>query len=117
LAATLADDRSEGVVIATGAALHIALADFALRAAGRWSATGKAIPRALAAMNPGLAAQFTTAFAALFATSNVAPVQSLVDAVLAPARWPASCRIPPSRPGHLACLKAADQDVVVASLG
>lgn len=84
LAATLADYRSETVVIATGAALHFALADFALRATGRWSATGKAIPRALAAMNPGLAAQFTTAFAALFATSNVAPVQSLVDAVLAP---------------------------------
>jgi hypothetical protein len=84
LAATLADDRSEGVVIAAGAALHIALADFALRAAGRWSATGKAIPHALATMDPGLAAQFTTAFSALFATSNVAPVQSLVDTVLAP---------------------------------
>jgi len=84
MAASLVDDRGEGVVIAAGAALYGALADFALRAAGHWSATGKAIPRALAAMDPVLAAQFTTAFAALFATSNVASVQSLVDAVLAP---------------------------------
>jgi hypothetical protein len=67
-----------------GAALHIALADFTLRATGRWSVRGKAIPRALAAMDPSLAAQFTTAFTALFATRSVAPVQSLVDAVLAP---------------------------------
>ena len=65
MAATLADERGEGVPIAAGAALHIALADFTLRAAGRWSARGKAIPRALAAMDPSLAAQFTTAFTAL----------------------------------------------------
>jgi hypothetical protein len=84
MAATLADDRGEGVPIAAGAALHIALAEFTLRAAGRWSARGKAIPRALAAMDPSLAAPFTTAFTALFATRSVAPVQSLVDAVLAP---------------------------------
>ena len=79
----MADGRAEDVMIAAGAA-YGALADFALRAAGRWSATSKAIPLALAAMDPGLAAQFTTAFAALFATRNVAPVQSLADAVLAP---------------------------------
>jgi hypothetical protein len=84
LAATLADDRGEGVTIAVGAALYAALSDFALRAAGRWSATGKAIPRALAAMDPDLPARFTTAFTALFATRNAAALQSLVDAVLAP---------------------------------
>lgn len=84
MAATLADHHSEGVVIATGAALYTALADFALRAAGHWSATGKAIPGALAAMDPGLAPKFVTAFGALFVASNVAPLQSLVDAVLAP---------------------------------
>jgi|SRR5271163_2544908 len=52
-AATLAEDRGAGIVIAAGAGLYIALADFALRAAGRWSATGKAIPNALVAMDPG----------------------------------------------------------------
>ena len=45
MAATLADERGEGVPIAAGAALHIALAEFTLRAAGRWSARGKAIPQ------------------------------------------------------------------------
>jgi hypothetical protein len=84
MTATLAGERSENVRIATGAALYIALADFAFRAAGRWSATGKAIPRALEAMDPALAAQYTSAFARLFVASDVAPVQSLVDAVLAP---------------------------------
>ncbi len=83
MAATLTDDPGEGVVIAAGAALYIALGDFALRARGRWSATGKAIPRALAAMDPSLAAQFTTAFVGQFASNNGAPVQSLVNAVLA----------------------------------
>jgi hypothetical protein len=84
MAATLADDRGKGVAITVGAALCTALADFALRAAGRWSATSKAIPRALAEMDPNLAEQFTTAFAALFTTSNAFPVQSLVETVLAP---------------------------------
>jgi hypothetical protein len=84
MAATLADHHSEGVVIATGAALYTALADFALRAAGHWSATGKAIPGALAAMDPSLAEEFVAAFGALFTARNVAPLQSLVDAVLAP---------------------------------
>jgi hypothetical protein len=81
---TLTPDRDRAVVIAVGATLHSKLADFALRAAGRWSATGKAIPRALAKMDAVLAAQYTTAFSTLFETGEVAPVQSLVDALLAP---------------------------------
>jgi hypothetical protein len=84
LAETLTDWRSDAIMISVGAALHLALADFSLRAAGRWSARGKAIPRALAAMDPILTAKFATAFTALFATRDTAPVQSLVDAVLAP---------------------------------
>jgi hypothetical protein len=84
LAAALGHHRGKGSVIAIGAALHIALADFALRAAGRWSARGKAIPDALEAMNPVLATQFTAAFAALFATEDAALVLALVDSILAP---------------------------------
>jgi hypothetical protein len=84
LAATLGDNRAKGIMIAVGAALHIALADFALRAAGRWSARGKAIPDALAAMNPALAVHFTTAFAALFVAKDAAPVLTLADSILAP---------------------------------
>lgn len=84
LAATLTDERGDAVMISVGAALHIALADFSLRAAGRWSARGKAIPRALAAMDPTLAIKFSMAFTAPFATKDTTAVQSLVNAVLAP---------------------------------
>lgn len=83
-ARTLRDDRGRGVLIATAAALHAALADFALRAADRWIAKAKAIPRALAAADPELAAQFEAAFATLFtsASGNAALVEGLVDVVL-----------------------------------
>ena len=60
------------------------LADFALRAAGHWSARGKAIPHALEAMDSDLAEQFEGAFATLFATGDTVPVQALVDVVLTP---------------------------------
>jgi hypothetical protein len=84
LAAALQSDRDKGVLIATAAALYSALADFALRAAGNWSALGKAFPRALTAMDAALAEQFEAAFTTLFAAGDVGPVQALVDAVLAP---------------------------------
>jgi hypothetical protein len=70
--------------MATAAALHAALADFALRAADRWSAKIKAIPRALAAAYPELAAQFEAAFATLFASGDAALVEALADVVLGP---------------------------------
>jgi len=76
MATSLAGDCDGDVVVAVGAALYTALADFALRAAGRWSATGKAIPRALAATDTNLAARFTEAFAALCATGNAAPLSN-----------------------------------------
>ncbi len=84
LAVALTGDRDRSVLIAAGSALHAALADFALRAAGCWSGSGKALPRALAAMDLGLAKRFEAAFSALFATGDTGPVQDLVDAVLSP---------------------------------
>jgi hypothetical protein len=83
-AAKLRDDSPRNVVLAAGATLYVELADFALRSEGHWSVNGKAIPRALAAIGPGLAEQFETAFSNLFASNDVAPVQALVDAVLQP---------------------------------
>lgn len=77
-------DRGRHVLLAAGASLHTALADFARRAAHRWSASGKALPRALTTMDPPLATRFETAFTILFAVGDVAPVQDLVDTVLAP---------------------------------
>jgi hypothetical protein len=70
--------------MAAGAALYSALADFALRAANRWSASGKTLPRMLRAIDADLALRFEAAFSSLFATGNVAPVQGLVNVVLAP---------------------------------
>jgi hypothetical protein len=84
LATKLRADTPKNVLLAAGATLYCDLADFALRANGHWSATGKAIPRALAMAGPGLAEQFETAFGELFANGQTAPVQALVDAVLQP---------------------------------
>jgi hypothetical protein len=84
LAVALRPDRDRHVLLAAGASLYAALADFALRATDRWSASGKALPRALTTMDPALANRFETAFTTLFAVGDVAPVQALVDTVLAP---------------------------------
>ncbi|TNC09564.1 nucleotidyltransferase domain-containing protein [Methylobacterium terricola] len=84
LAAALPDRRGGGVRLAVGATLYIALADFALRAAGHWSASGKAVPRALAALDPALARRFETAFGHFFSTGETEAVRALVHAVLAP---------------------------------
>ncbi len=70
--------------IAAGAALYTELADFALRANGHWGASGKALPRALAAVSTHLDRQFEDAFHALFAYANPGPVETLVDDVLRP---------------------------------
>jgi hypothetical protein len=83
-ASKLRSDSDRGVCLAVGTSLFVELADFALRTAGHWSASGKAIPRALAAVSPNLAEQFEIAFCALFANRDVAPVQALVDVVLQP---------------------------------
>lgn len=68
--------------LATGATLYIELADFALRANGQWSAAGKALPRALAAMSDGLALQFERSFQTLFAGLESRQVNDLIDDVL-----------------------------------
>jgi hypothetical protein len=84
LATALRPDGKRGVLLAAGSALFGELADFALRAEGRWSASGKALPRALTIAAPNLAERFETAFAALFAEGDITLVQALVDKVLMP---------------------------------
>jgi hypothetical protein len=84
LAVLLRLDCDRHVLLAAGSSLYTLLADFALRAADRWSASGKALPRALTTMDSALATRFETAFTALFTMGDVVPVQSLVDTVLAP---------------------------------
>lgn len=84
----LADDlvapRSAAEARATGIRLYTQLADFALRAGGHWSASGKSVPRRLSAADPGLAERFEAAFDALFVRNDPAPAIALAEFVLLP---------------------------------
>ena len=84
LAQALSSPRDEATLLAIGTSLYTALAEFFLRAAGQWNATGKATPSALAATDPTIADQFASAFSSLFQTGDASSVQALVDAVLVP---------------------------------
>jgi hypothetical protein len=63
--------------------LYLELADFTLRGAGRWSARGKSLARALRAHDPALACAYEDAFAAGFA-GDCGPVVTLAESLLAP---------------------------------
>jgi hypothetical protein len=76
--------RSQAERVAAGARLYELLADCILRAAKRWSARGKSIPRVLAQYDAALAARFVAAFDALFGAGDSAAVVTLVDDVLRP---------------------------------
>ena len=80
----LQDPRPWPEVLATGAWLHPVLADFILRANGRWAATAKWIPRALTVFDPALAAAFDAAFADLFERRDTGPLISFAEQTLAP---------------------------------
>jgi len=84
LTQALSAPRDEATILAIGTTLYTALAEFFLRARGNWTATGKAIPNALAEADPKIADQFAIAFSSLFKTGNTTPAQILVDAILAP---------------------------------
>lgn len=84
LAEALKDSGSSANRLAIGTALYPSLADFALRADRHWSASGKALPRALARASSDLAQRFETSFHRLFMAGDGNQVQDLVDAVLRP---------------------------------
>jgi hypothetical protein len=80
----LEDPRPWPEIVATGAWLYAALADFILRVHGRWAGTGKWVPRSLAAFDPAVEARFSAAFAALFERRDPAPVIAFGEHTLAP---------------------------------
>ena len=84
MAEDLVDPRSFIEARATGIQLYPLMADFALRARGEWSATGKTLPRRLAVADPELARAFEAAFDALFEGRDAAPVIALVERILQP---------------------------------
>lgn len=84
LAEALRASSSSSRTLATGTALYGALADFALRANGRWGASGKSIPAALRSYDPVLEHRFVEAFDELWRQGRSGAVQELVNAVLDP---------------------------------
>lgn len=64
------------------AKLHETLADFWFRAQGRWSASGKHIPRRMNKLNPDFADEWVKVFACGF-QGNTTPVIALTEKVLA----------------------------------
>lgn len=70
--------------IATAAELHGALAEFALRAAGRFSGKGKGLARALRRHDPALSQALADAVRDVVETGRAERLSLMVDAVLAP---------------------------------
>jgi hypothetical protein len=80
----LRDPRSRSELIATGCQLYPRLADYYLRASGRWSAKGKSLPRLLQRIDPQLCAQHDAAFRALFERADATAAIALAEAWLQP---------------------------------
>lgn len=76
--------RPEADIVATGAALYGSLADFILRASGKWSGTGKKIPGLLYAYDEALGIAFVSAFDRLFKYEDPSDVIKLTEDALAP---------------------------------
>jgi len=76
--------RNEAELVATGAQMYAAVADFYLRSRGHWSAKGKAVPRRLREADAPFAARFREAFETLFVGKRSHEVIALVEDVLAP---------------------------------
>ena len=85
---------------ASGSRLYEALADFALRANGKWSATGKSIPEQLDKLEPGLAQSYTSVFTELFATGRPEALLQLAERLLAPFGGMLFCQPPSSAPAQ-----------------
>ncbi len=79
---------SRDELIGAGVRLYEQLAAYLLRRRGRWSAKGKAIPRALRRLDPDLGDAFCDAFTALFAHADSGPVVRLSDDLLREAGGP-----------------------------
>ncbi|MBX3168078.1 MAG: GNAT family N-acetyltransferase [Candidatus Eremiobacteraeota bacterium] len=80
----LRSPRGPEQAMASACRLYELLANFALRANGRWSATGKSLPGQLELLEPGLASLFTDAFAQVFREQNPQALLELTDRLLDP---------------------------------
>lgn len=80
--------RSKDELIGTGALLYEQLADYHLRRQGLWSAKGKAIPRVLQQVDPGLRDRYCHSFDCLFALGDASDVVRLAEELLRMAGGP-----------------------------
>src|SRR5260370_23712729 len=83
---SLVDDvrepRSRDELLASGAELYEALADYYFRSNHRWSAKGKAIPRILKRADADLCLRFCNSFAELFRNGQSGKVIALVEELM-----------------------------------
>ncbi|MBV7481774.1 nucleotidyltransferase domain-containing protein [Bordetella sp. BOR01] len=79
----LRGERSASEIMAIGAMLHPRLVELSLRGRGRWTGTGKWVPRLLAAVDGDLAARYDQAFGALFTSGACHAVIALAEGELA----------------------------------
>jgi hypothetical protein len=74
--------RSREELVASGAELYGALANYYFRANGLWSAVNKSIPRRLGKTNPELYSRFRGGFEELFAGGQSDKVIALAEEIL-----------------------------------
>jgi len=80
--------RSRAELFAVGARMFEQLADYYLRRRGRWSATGKAIPRVLQRSDAALCISYGDAFEELFARGSPQAVIRLTEDLLSESGGP-----------------------------
>jgi predicted nucleotidyltransferase len=76
--------RSSDELVASGAELYEALANYYLRTNMLWSAKGKSIPRILRRADPDLCLRYAASFDELFAHGHPENVVALVEEILRP---------------------------------
>lgn len=76
--------RNPAQALASAARLYEMLANFALRSAGCWSATGKSIPGQLEKLQPGLSDRYTRAFQTFFQKLSADELLELAESLLEP---------------------------------
>jgi hypothetical protein len=80
----LRDPRPRSELVAIAVHLHDLLGAFMLKSRGRWSATGKHLPRLLQDLDPTTADAFQHAFDALLTSSDPTPLITFTERVLEP---------------------------------
>lgn len=96
----LRSPRGPEQALASACRLYEMLANFALRANDRWSATGKSLPGQLDLLQAGLAARFTAAFAQVLHEHDPMALLALTDHILEPFGGRLFCEPPRPAPAH-----------------